>query len=160
MGFGPMHPHSKFHTCSRNLLHQQSIDANQITLSSVVRCAHSVASESAISDHVTLPELPEPDNATPAATQSQLVFSTQFLSSSSPCSDPFPHPSPLSGNRSYPTSSQAALLVTYQACLAEDPWITHIGLTIDNTWSCHHPSSHMQCTAFADRPKVRTDKKI
>ena len=56
-----------------------------------VERAHAVASESAISDHVTAPELPEPDDAT-QATQSQLfAFLTHFCSSSSPQASHFPH---------------------------------------------------------------------
>lgn len=84
------------------------------------------------------------DDVILAAMQSQQVaFPMHFLSSLSPCSNLFPHPSSLSsGNQSYPISSQAASLATHQAHSAEDPWITHIGLAIITTWSCHHPLLH------------------
>jgi len=47
-----------------------------------VERAHAVASESAISDHVTAPELPEPDDATQAMQSQPFAFPTRHSSSS------------------------------------------------------------------------------
>lgn len=76
-----------------------------------VRRALAVASESAIFDHVTLPELPEPDAAT-LSNQSQHVAFPARISSSSPRSSrsSFPFPPLLTRDRDLPSSSQAVLL--------------------------------------------------
>ena len=92
-----------------------------------VEHAHAVASESAISDHVTAPELPEPNDVT-QATQSQL-FAFPTCRSLSPRSSHFPHLPPLlSANRTQATSSQDAPLATHQATSAEKTQIAQIGL--------------------------------
>jgi len=87
-----------------------------------------VASESVISDHVTTPELPEPDDATQATQSQHVEFLTHFPSSSSPRSSRFPHlPPSLSANRTQATFSQDAPLATHQASLAEETRIAQIG---------------------------------
>jgi len=92
-----------------------------------VECAHAVASESAISDHMTTPELPEPDDATQAMQSQPFAFPTR-RSSSSPRSSRFPHLLPsLSANQTQATFSQDAPLATHQAPSAEETRITHIG---------------------------------
>jgi len=100
-------------------------------MSSVER-AHAVASESAISDHVTAPELPEPDDATQATQSQHVKFLTHFTSSSSPRSFRFPHlPPSLSANRTQATYSQDLPLATHQAPSAEETRIAQIGLAND-----------------------------
>ena len=95
----------------------------------IVERAHAVASESAISDHVTAPELPEPkpNDATQAMQSQPFAFPTR-RSSSSPRSSCFPHLLPsLSANRTQATFSQDAPLATHQASLAEKTRIAQIG---------------------------------
>jgi len=114
--------------------HLGQLYGNQVSDSTVagddmdgVERAHSVASESAISDHVTAPKLPEPDNAT-QATQSQLFAFPTRRSSLSPQSSHFPHLPPLlSANRTQATFSQDVPLATHQASLAEKTRIAQIG---------------------------------
>jgi len=92
-----------------------------------VKCAHAVASESVISDHVTVPKLPKPDNMTQAMQSQHVKFLMYFPSSSSHCSSHFPHLLPLlSANRTLATYSQDALPTTHQASSAEETQITHI----------------------------------
>jgi len=91
-----------------------------------VECAHTVALESAISDHMTAPELPEPDNATQAMPSQPFAFPTR-RSSLSPQASHFPHlPPSLSANRTQATFSQDAPLATHQASSAEETRIAHI----------------------------------
>ena len=95
--------------------------------SSTVERAHAVASESVISDHVTAPELPEPDDATQATQSQPFAFPTR-RSSSSHRSSRFPHlPPSLSANRTQATYSQDVPLATHQASSAEKTRIAHIG---------------------------------
>jgi len=102
------------------------------TIEDIVEHALAVASESAISDHVTAPELPEPDDATQAMQSQHVKFLTHFTSSSSPCSFRFPHLLPsLSANQTQATYSQDLLLATHQAPLAEETRIAQIGLAND-----------------------------
>ena len=93
-----------------------------------VRHAHTVASESAISDHMTAPELPEPDATMPSNLRQLFAFPT-CRSSLSPCSSHFPHLPPLlSAKWTQVTYSQDAPPTTHQAFSAAETWITHIGL--------------------------------
>jgi len=133
---------------------------NVIGIDPAVRYAHAVALESAISNHMMAPKLPEP-YATMLSNQSQHVAFPMRTSSLSPYSSCFPHfLPPLSANRNHSTYSQAALLATHQAFSAEDLWITHIGLADIKTQSRHHPSLYMQCAALTDHPEAWTDKEI
>jgi len=93
-----------------------------------VEHAHAVASESAISDHMTAPELPEPDDATQATQSQHVEFLTHFTSFLSPCSFRFPHlPPSLSANWTQATYSQDLPLATHQASSAEGTQIAQIG---------------------------------
>jgi len=93
-----------------------------------VERAHTVALESAISDHMTAPELPKPNNATQAMQSQHVEFLTHFTSSSSPRSFCFPHlPPSLSANQTQATYSQDLPLATHQAPSAEETWIAQIG---------------------------------
>jgi len=133
---------------------------NVIGVEPAVRYAHAVASESAISNHVTAPELSEP-YAAMLSNQSQHVTFPMRTSFSSPRSSHFPHfPPPLSANRNHSTYSQAALLATHQAFSAEDSWIAHIGPADVKTRSRHRPLLYVQCAALADHPEAWTDKEI
>jgi len=94
-------------------------DSNVSSISSIssvsVECVHTVALESAISDHVTAPELPKPNDTT-QATQSQLFTFPTCCSSASPRSSHFPHlPPSLSANWTQATFSQDAPLATHRA---------------------------------------------
>ena len=133
---------------------------NVIGVDPTVRYTHAVASESAISDHVTAPKLPKP-YAAMLSNQSQHVTFPTHTSSLSPCSSCFPHfLPPLSENRNHSTYSQAALLATHQAFSAEDSRIAHIGPADVKTRSRHRPSLYVQCAALADHPEAWTDKEI
>ena len=133
---------------------------NVIGVDPAVRYTHAVASESAISNHMTAPELPEPYAAT-LSNQSQHVAFPTRTSSSSPRSSRFPHfLPPLSANRNHSTYSQAALLATHQAFSAEDSRITHIGPADIKTQSHHRPLLYVQCAALTDHPEAWTDKEI
>jgi len=112
---------------------------NVIGVDPTVRYAHAVASESAISDHMMAPKLPEPYAVT-LSNQSQHVAFPTHTSSLSPHSSYFPHfLPPLSANRNHSTYSQATLLATHQAFSAEDLWIAHIGPANIKTQSRHCP---------------------
>jgi len=92
-----------------------------------VKHAHTVASESAISDHVMASKLPKPDDATQAM-QSQLFAFPMCRSSLPPQSSHFPHlPPSLSANQTQATFSQDIPLATHQASFAEETRIAHIG---------------------------------
>ena len=87
-----------------------------------------MASESVISDHVTAPKLPEPNDTTQATQSQHVKFLMHFLSSLSPRSFRFPHlPPSLSADRTQATYSQDLLLATHQASSAEGTRIAHIG---------------------------------
>jgi len=58
------------------------MDKMQVAATSGVEHAHAVASESAISDHVTTPELPKPNNMTQATQSQPFAFPTRRSSSS------------------------------------------------------------------------------
>ena len=104
-----------------------SVCAMKLLVIGTVERAHAVASESVISDHVTAPELPEPDDATQAKQSQPFAFPTR-RSSSSPRSSRFPHlPPSLSANRTQATYSQDVPLATHQASSAEKTRIAQIG---------------------------------
>ena len=108
------------------LLVQISCDFDLNSLHGVKR-AHAVAPESVISNHVTAPELPEPDVATPSNLR-QLFSFPMHRSSLSPRSSHFHHlPPSLSTNRTWATYSQDAPPTTHQASSAEETQIAHIG---------------------------------
>ena len=133
---------------------------NVIGVDPAIRYAHTMASEPAISNHVTAPELPEP-NAASLSNQSQHVTFPTHTSSLSPHSSRFPHfLPPLSANQNHSTYSQAALLATHQAFSAEDSRIAHIGPANIKTWSRHCPSLYVPCAALANHPEAWTDKEI
>jgi len=92
-----------------------------------IKCAHAVASELVISDHMMTPKLPEPNNTTQAMQSQHVEFLTHFPSSLSPCSFRFPHLPPLlSADWTQATYSQDILLATHQASLAEETQIAQI----------------------------------
>jgi len=110
--------------CTRNA---NDLDFRFQMYECIVKRAHAVASESVISDHVTAPELPEPDAATLSDLRQLFAFPTHS-SSSSHRSSRFPHlPPSLSANRTRATYSQDAPLATHQAFSAEETRIAHIG---------------------------------
>ena len=94
----------------------------------VVEHAHAVALESVISDHMTAPKLPKPNDMTQAMQSQPFAFPTH-CSSLSPQASHFPYLPPLlSANRTQATFSQDEPLATHQASLAEKSRIAHIGL--------------------------------
>jgi len=112
-----------------------------------VERAHAVASESAISDHVTAPELPKPDDTTQAMQSQHVKFLMHFTSSSSPHSFCFPHLLPLlSADQTQATYSQDLLLATHQAPLAEETRIAQIGLA--NNKPEDDTTPHCTCSAL------------
>jgi len=92
-----------------------------------VKHAYTVALESVISDHMTAPKLPKPNDMTQAMQSQHVKFLTHFPFSLSHRSSHFSHLPPLlSANRTQATYSQDVLLTTYQASLAEETQIAHI----------------------------------
>ena len=133
---------------------------NIIGIDPAVRYTCTVALEPAISDHVTAPKLPKPDAAL-LSNQSQHVVFPTCTSSLSPHSSHFPHfPPLLSANQNHATYSQATLLATHQAFLAEDLQIAHIGPANIKTWSRHHLLLYAPCTALTNHPEAWTDREI
>jgi len=119
------------------------------TIQISVRGAHAVASESAISDHVTAPELPEP------------ATTCSFTHASSPRLLPsrFPRSSPASTtDQTLPPWSQTARLTTHQALSAAGTRIALIGsANVKNRSRCRS-MLYAPHNALANRPEVRTHK--
>ena len=91
-----------------------------------IKCAHAVASESVISNHMMAPKLPKPD-ATMVSDPRQLFAFPTHSSFLFYHSSHFPHLLPLLlSNWTQATYSQDIPFTTYQAFSAEDFWIAHI----------------------------------
>jgi len=119
---------------------------------STVRCAHAMASEPAISDHVIPPESPKPATCQPQPLPTYTSFS-------SPHSAYFPNfPPLLSMDRTHPAYSQTALPTTDQAPSAKDTWITHITSADIKTQMDIGPCSTHVMLPLADCSEVWTDK--
>jgi len=140
---------------AKRKLYIHQMDIKGAYLNSIVECAHTVASESVISEHMTAPELPKPDDVTQAMQSQHVEFQAHFLSSSSPRSSHFPHlPPSLSANQTQATYSQDLLLATYQASSAEGTRIAHIRPA--NNKPKDDTTPHCMCSALPSPTILRS----
>jgi len=107
-----------------------------------VRCAHAVASESAIFDHVRLPSRPSPP---------RVHLCLRFIPRLRP-PRLFRFPPLSSRYRDLPSSSQAVFFVAQQNSLPKNSRIAHIGSADVKNRSRHHSTLYALCAASADRP--------